>query len=312
MRDSVRIALDRIRDMVKSDDSPFFFFFHTFQIHSPYTPGGEYQNLFTDRDYRGGLIGDLETLKKEAKEEDWGGLHAYYWAQLDASDPKDLEHLIGLYDGGIRVANDHLAWLLDQLDGDGLLANTVVIVLSDHGEEFMEHGKFIHEQVYQELLHVPLIIRFPGERGRTLAGRRESALVRLIDVAPTLFDFLEIPIPAHMQGESLMPLIERGGAAPPRTVMSSWSHSKLHALQQGTWKLVVKGDTEKLYHRSEDSQERRNLAARNPTERKRMRRQLAERSSAAKLFLSGVNRDDGIRPDGDALEELRALGYVQE
>jgi hypothetical protein len=94
------------------------------------------------------------------------------------------------------------------LDGLGLAEGVTVVITSDHGEEFLEHGKLAHEQVYHECLHVPLIVVGPGAK-----PARVPALVQSIDIAPTLYELAGVPLAARPRasGRSLVPLL--GGAA---------------------------------------------------------------------------------------------------
>jgi choline-sulfatase len=91
-----------------------------------------------------------------------------------------------LYDGGIRMTDERIGALFDRMRRNDLFDDTLIVLLSDHGEEFGEHDSLRHEQIYQELLHVPLIVRFPGKA--EWRGRREDAVVRLIDLLPTQRD----------------------------------------------------------------------------------------------------------------------------
>ena len=103
--------------------------------------------------------------------------------------------------------------LLDELDALGLARDTLVVFTSDHGEAFGEHGVFLHDDLYRETLHVPLVLRFPG---RLPAGRRVDARARLLDLMPTVLDLLGVPAPADVQGRSLVPLVARRDRRPRR------------------------------------------------------------------------------------------------
>ena len=120
-------------------------------------------------------------------------------------DPRDLEHVIALYDGEIAWVDDHIRSLLTSLREKGLFENTMVILTSDHGDEFFEHGGKGHQHtLYQELLHVPLIFQVPGVEG----PRRVETAVSLIDVMPTLFEALGMERPTTLQGRSLWGAIQ--------------------------------------------------------------------------------------------------------
>lgn len=121
------------------------------------------------------------------------------------------------YDGEIRYTDDLLAVLLDKLRRAGALAHTLVIVTSDHGEQFGEHGLHGHgNSLYDVLLHVPLVLWGPG---LVPAGRRVTRAVGLVDLVPTVTDLLGLPPPPLTQGRSLVPLLE-GRALPPRVLVA--------------------------------------------------------------------------------------------
>src|SRR6185295_2326497 len=110
----------------------------------------------------------------------------------------DLAHLLALYDGEIRFTDDHVGRILDHLQGRGLEASTLVLMTSDHGEEFLEHGSWEHQKtLYEEVVRVPLMLRGPG-----VTARREPSPTTLLDVAPTILAWAGLPVPAQMQGRS--------------------------------------------------------------------------------------------------------------
>jgi arylsulfatase A-like enzyme len=108
-------------------------------------------------------------------------------------DPRDLEHIVALYDGEIRYTDEHIGRLLDVLRGLGVYDDTVVVVTSDHGEEFFEHGAKGHAKtLYDEILRVPLVLQYPR---RVPAGTVVQDQVRLMDVAPTVLGLAGVSSP---------------------------------------------------------------------------------------------------------------------
>jgi arylsulfatase A-like enzyme len=308
LKKAVDESLEELRSLAKRSERPFFYLLHTFAVHAPYTPEEPYRGMFVDPAYGGSILSDREVLAREAGSK-WAAQNRVYWKRVEPDDPADLRHLRDLYDAGIRRADDQLARFLRELEGSGLLKHTVIVLLSDHGDEFMEHGQFLHKQLYQELLHVPLVIRFAGDLGKRFRGRREDALVRLIDVFPTLLDAVDLPVPDHVQGVSLLPLLE-GEAIPPEVLMSSWSKRELESLRLGDWKLVVGPEGEELYDLARDPLERTDLSAREPARVAEMKASLAERVAASRRFLSQTRRGVPVEPDPATRRRLRALGYV--
>lgn len=220
-------------------ENPYFLFVHTYQIHDPYTPPPKYRKMWGDPDYDGKIIGDHAELK-EISGDNWADWHREYWDRVDRESAADVAHLEGLYDAGIRYTDDLVGRFLDRLEERGQLRNTIVIVLSDHGEEFLEHGRFLHDSMYQEVLHVPLVIHLPESlrAERTAQGvRRVGDTVRLVDVLPTVLDLVGADVPAHVQGVSLLELFE-GGERVERPVVSHWPEFDRFAYRREDWKLV--------------------------------------------------------------------------
>src|SRR5690606_27537973 len=122
------------------------------------------------------------------------------------NDKKDFtpEHALFLsdrYDDSIRFVDDQLKLLFDGLKEDGFLDNTIIIITSDHGESFLEHGRIGHqESLYKELLMVPLIISGPG-----IKAQRIPDAVNLVDLFPTVLDLLGLPPSRQPEGHSLLP-----------------------------------------------------------------------------------------------------------
>ena len=176
--DHARSLLDRF------GDRPFFVFLHFYDPHWHYDPHDSTTHLF-ERGYRGTLGGKLGDFK-----------------DLDPSkvSPEDMTHLLALYDGEIRFTDDELGGILDHLHARGLDRNTLVVVTSDHGEEFGEHGSWEHQKtLYEEVIRIPLLVKGPG-----IAARREKEPVSLLDVAPTIVAWAGLSPQWQPQGVSLL------------------------------------------------------------------------------------------------------------
>ncbi|MDP6933725.1 MAG: sulfatase-like hydrolase/transferase, partial [Myxococcota bacterium] len=123
---------------------PFFLFVHTYQTHAPYDPPAPYDQMFTPD-------GPLPARAVEGQ----------FRGPGDPPTPEELTALVGLYDGEIRTADACVGQLVAALEAAGQEQDTLVVVTSDHGEEFMEHGSFGHGRLYPDLLHVPLVFSHP-------------------------------------------------------------------------------------------------------------------------------------------------------
>lgn len=152
-------------------ERPFFLYLHFLDAHWPYPIPEEYASRFT-------TSATVEFLRSG----DWRGLRDAVNDGEKQLSSEQLEGLIAVYDGALRYLDDELAKLWRQLERDGLQENTILCVVADHGEEFLEHGRIGHGHgLYQNLLQVPWILYRPGH-----AGERLSSPVSLVDVFPTL------------------------------------------------------------------------------------------------------------------------------
>ena len=230
--------------------SKFFLFYHTYRVHDPYMPKSPYDRRF-DPDYNGPIVHDLEALTKMAGSKEWIDYSTTFWKAVDKNDPEEVAHLVALYDGAIAEMDEDLADLLNA--NDRYAPGTIVIILSDHGEEFGQHGMFKHNQLYDEVLHVPLIIRHPDRYG----GERIAERVSLIDLAPTILEMLSISPSNQFQGRSLLDHIDQVGDVRP--VFSEFPLGKKLALVNRDRKLMVTNEREELYDLRRDPEERRDL-----------------------------------------------------
>jgi len=178
--------------LTQNKDKKFFLFVHAYNCHFPYTPPGRYNKMFTNGS------GDVKRIRSSLPRifSKKGSLPDNY--------QKELEYLISQYDGEIAHLDDLVGKFLYALSEYGLLENTVIVITSDHGEEFMEHGNLEHaKQLYDESTRIPLIIYSPKlPRGKTVAEQ-----VRITDIMPTLLDLVGVERPQGLRGVSLIPHI---------------------------------------------------------------------------------------------------------
>ena len=186
-RKSSPVTAPAIEMLRKRDrDKPVFALVHYMDVHSDYLSLPKYEKIFV-RPYDGFADGTTQQLYRFAA------------GQFNLDKP-DAAHLLDLYDAGIRQIDDQLVRLFEFLGNDGLLDDSLLVVLSDHGEEFLEHGSVLHGHTqFQEIVRVPLIFRGPG----VPAGKRVSVPVSLIDVMPTSLTQLGQPVPDGLDGVSV-------------------------------------------------------------------------------------------------------------
>jgi arylsulfatase A-like enzyme len=150
-----------------------------------------------------------------------------------ALEPANLPRLAELYAGEVAFLDEQIGVLLDGLEQRGLLDEALIVFTSDHGEEFLDHGGWLHyETLYDELLRVPLVLRFPGGRAPGSAPREAS----LIDVAPTILSVLGLPPLPGVQGRDLA----RGGEAPPRLSERVEQDYWLAAVRRAGWQWIAR------------------------------------------------------------------------
>jgi len=288
-------------DEMAGSGAPFYLFLHCFDVHLPYDPPPPWDTRFAP-DYAGSVRGDrTRALLRRVR-----GIFEFRGERGFDLPAPDREKVSALYDGEIAKTDALLPPLLDRLDRPDLRDRTLVVILSDHGEEFWDHGSVLHAHtLYQELLHVPLMLRIPGT-----AGRRIGEPVSLIDVVPTLLDLLGVAAPEALRGRSLLPLVE-GGEWAERPVLGQALSSSipLQSVIVGSHKLIRRGRGEsvELYDLETDPRERTDLADQRPA----LRRSLVAVLDRLELAADRPQPfEDADALDGATRERLRALGYL--
>jgi len=178
--------VDRVLEWLKTADPAKrqFLFLHTYEVHGPYVPPEEH-DVFTGDAYQGPLRDKLTEMRGR-KLGGWKRMAEFF--PKSKSTNAEGRFFSGLYDGGIRFTDAEIARLLDTLATEPWASDTAILVTSDHGEEFGEHGRFSHESLYQTVLHVPFLLHLPG--GPT--GEVDTPISGL-DVTPTVLDVLGLP-----------------------------------------------------------------------------------------------------------------------
>jgi arylsulfatase A-like enzyme len=228
--------------------------------------------------------------------------------------PAERDHLVRLYDGNLAFADEVVGEIRAALEKAGLLEKTVVIVTADHGEALFEHGWIGHNvQLYDESVHVPLIVRFPAGKGPA-PGTRIRGLADLLDVAPTVADLFGVlgrgGSLRQFQGRSLLPVTtgaEGESAVLSRTV---WDRPR-YARREGGYKFIYDTRTggEELYDLERDPAETRNLVGSDPL-RAAWSRQSLHHWIASVARASAAGTAEVPTLSHDQCENLKALGYI--
>ena len=314
-RDEARSAIvsPKLTDLVlpwleQHRDGPFFLFVHDFDIHYDYIPPSPYDTMF-DPDYRGTVDGTNFIERADVNRK---------------MNPRDLAHIVALYDGEIRFTDDHVAKILDKIDELGLRDRTLVVLVADHGDEFFEHGnKGHHRTVYDEVLRVPMVMRLPG---LAKPGSVVDEQVSLVDIMPTILSAAGIQPPSGVEGMSLLPMLQ--GKPSGRSAIYAEFFDKrgfnLQVARRTPGDKVIQHFNRITHPHSEpvefydlvgDAREQHDLARgagrlKARSELTQMAQWLNDRWAVhRRLELESGNRID---IDDDTMQRLKSLGYVQE
>jgi arylsulfatase A-like enzyme len=315
----------RIKEWVRAHArSRFFLFWHTFEVHAPYT-----RTDFLD-----------EVLPSEAAARIREEIHARVESKRGRKLVEEGIEVLArngaynagvadaLYDGGIVHFDQALGDLVADLKAQGLYDRTVIALTSDHGEQLGERdGQFYNAHGhtnYEEQVRVPLIVKLPGQRA---AGREVRAVTRAVDLLPTLLELAGSPGPVPGHGASLRPLWDGQEGGDRREAISEHTNGEyeIKSLRTGRLKFIVSGSEEdllqhgrvvppkprrrELYDLAADPGEAKDLLQ----ERKAQVEDLADRMEARLRLVTahGAHAGASIAVDKELLEGLQGLGYVK-
>ena len=276
----------------------FFVFMHAMDPHAPYYPPEPHRSRFAPDAPAGALGKNMGKLQ-----------------------PFEIPHLSDLYDAEIAAVDEHFGRLLEELDRRGFLDDTLVVFVSDHGEEFQDHGNHGHgSNLYREQIHVPLIVQLPARLRAAVERSVVEEQVQQIDIAPTILEAIGRPDLIEADGQSLLPLMRsRSSREEVRIAMSDLRNDGeavdallLEQDDEPRRKLIDYwsasfGQTHQLFDTTNDPAELRNLRAREPHWAGYLRAvgRLLRRGSRQQL-------EPGLEPDmpPEQRRALEALGYL--
>lgn len=273
----------------KNLDSKFFLFVHYWDVHGDYDAPEPYKKMF-DKDYEGDFDGSQKCIKKIKP----------------GITKRDLEHMVARYDGEIRYVDDYIGKLMDKLKELGLLDNTLIVLTADHGEEFLEHGGNWHgKTLYEEVIHVPLIMRYPSSIPQ---NKIITTPVSTVSIMPTILDILNIPLRYQVQGESLLALIRGKTKGPIKPIYSEVTLNGLRAIRIDDFKLIYdfQNGSKQLFNLKMDKEERENLIE----EEINVARDLENRLLTW-IEASGSSTKEAAKLDEETKQRLKSLGYLQ-
>lgn len=263
----------------------FFMFLHCIDTHMPFLPSPPYNKMFP----------------------------------YDKGDK--TSEFISQYDGEIRFFDGNIRYLLDALKSLGIYDKTMIIITADHGEGFGEHNNYSHGcAIYQELIKIPLIIKYPRMNNRIITEAIEEPVIS-IDIMPTILDFLHINHKEmHLDGVSLLPLFNEKGIKylhrsilidNPAIMCADRESIMVRGLiKNNTWKYILRRKPEEeLYNLKNDPGELNNLASKEPRVLEEMRRELD-------LYIKGFNKRvtygaSEKKLDYETIQRLESLGYEE-
>ena len=273
-------------------EEPFFLFLNYMDPHRPYRPPAGYSYGL----YNGRFFMNPSDIP--------GG-------EMRLSD-EERDFYLSLYDGEIAYVDHHVGLLIEKLKELGVYDETLIIVTSDHGEFFGEHGVWEHTVgPYEEVYKVPLIVKYPGSGKRG----RDSRWVQTVDILPEVLETVGLPIPADVEGSPLSlvdhPILTEQY---PNTYWAKNYGSRYgrsyRSVYERPWKLIVYiDDTMELYNLAEDPFEQNNLFQQEQRRAIAMRRRL--RKYIASLSPTRPADEAVESLDDSTVKRLKALGYVQ-
>jgi len=285
------LADELFRWLDQIDGQPFYAHLHLMSPHHPYDPPKPFDRFVPDPSHEPVTVYPRKSY--------------FFFDEGAPLDAAALADMVARYDGDVAFVDDVVGRILAGLDARGLADRTLVVVTSDHGEEFYDHRNWGHGQsVYEELTHVPLILRHPKAFP---AGKRVERPVMTVDLMPTVLDFVGIEALPGLAGRSL--LGEPEGASEEAYTELVYRYGAARALVDGTRKVLrmTRDDDARVegYDLGSDPTERQPLPSADPG--------LVERMDAvtawAEAHQSAPTAD--VEIDDDMAKRLKQLGYLQ-
>lgn len=281
---------ERALDWVREVESPCFLWVHYMDVHHPYVPRPTYaaeMDIHLD-------IGEREAIQLRRK----------MLERPDDVTDEERRTLINLYDAEIRYTDEQVGRLVDAVDA--MFDETTVLVTSDHGEEFGEHGGFSHNpSMYDEILHVPLVCSGDGIRKEGYA----ETVAQLLDISPTILDIAEADVPDTYEGESVRWRLAEDVDATVTSETENEGGLRLSVRRDG-WKYIWDQgeETRELYDLTEDPEETENIKGKEPTVSDELHAILEDHV----IQLQQTNEQlPEVQMDAETERRLKDLGYLQ-
>jgi arylsulfatase A-like enzyme len=290
---------DSVRQWLERVDAPFFAWVHYMDMHWPYHLE---ETLTHPRDIAQAWQ-DLVIMNGRSN---FNGNEPITAAQRD--------HFVGLYKQSLQYLDTQIGRLMSHLDRLGYDSNTILILLSDHGEEFLDHGRWGHweSNLYDEILRVPLIVRIPNWPGSQVIRRQ----VRLLDLMPTILDLCGCPLPSDLMGVSLVPLWTQNEAEYDVDVaISEMRRDPWHRIAVRTEAFKYIWDSKRpnqpdLFDLRADPIEKQNVSSYYPQEVSRFQAYVDAHLHRV-METEPMTAAPELKLDEDVTRRLRDLGYIE-
>jgi arylsulfatase A-like enzyme len=319
---SAQILFDNFSRWLNTNgDKRFFLFLHTYQTHDPYHSPPPFNSQFFSNNDMPWTDGDMEKiLYRDDKGKN---------TSFSTLSPIEQENIVALYDGEIRFTDEKLMKpLIKKLKKNNLYQNTMIILTSDHGEEFFDHGAWLHgHTLYNELIQIPLIIKFPHSKFKNIQLDR---VTRIVDIMPTILDEIGINFSSHeLDGVSVLNYLNNEDQEEQMLIADLGSGGYPYELPARIavnfkgFKLILNRDYGhppehylpvpppiariELYDMKNDPLERQNIADQNP----KLVRELIDKIYVNHPIKSDKAGKKKTTLDKDFEETLRALGYIR-
>ena len=294
--DSAMKWLGETRDKKK----PFFMVLHFFDPHLAYNPPGDFMMSFIYT-YKGKMRPPFNPSNEEIDKMQKG--------QLTPS-PEDQQFIVGLYNGELAFVDFTIGRFFDFLKLNKLYDRSLIIITADHGEEFWEHNGFEHgHSMYQELLNVPLIIRFPDAENKGMAVK---TTVSLTDLAPSIISYLGLESPGQTGGKSFISMPGAAVKPIPRPIIAELNRvgDPLQAIYRDQYKLILNSTTGKIeiFNLQDDPKEKNNLFG----QKEKYPAEIVDQIKGVAAMIKKLEAANKLIPaqiDPDTIKKLKALNY---
>jgi arylsulfatase A-like enzyme len=278
---------------------PFFAYLHYREPHAPFNPPDEFKKQFTDPNYQG--LKDASYERRQQINMGEGG-----------SNQAERDYITATYDENLHYGDYEVGRVIAKLKELGVFDNTILVVTSDHGEAFWEHGFQGHNsQLYEESVRIPLVIKLTRNSG--IKEKVVNSTVRTIDLYPTLVDLLNLSRrDMRVDGKSFIPYF-LSAADDERGVMSQIIEERGYSFKEDGYKFIIHlaSRKEELYNLADDPQELKNLVEREPVRAHYMRSRIFGWMASNKR-IGRWQKTEKATIDDTTRENLKALGYVDE